>query len=198
MRNLLDAGFAHPRGLLGRLGGALMARATTERNTWTLSLLSLPPGAHVLEIGFGPGALIQALAASAPSVSVEGVDPSPVMLRQATGRNQQAIAERRVHLQLGSALPLPFADATFTTVLSANSIFFWPDPEASLREIHRVLAPAGTMALILQPIWAKTDDEVRTLGAEYAERLTTAGFQHVHVVFKSMRPKATVCVLGNA
>ena len=198
MNNLLDATFAHPRGLFGRLGGALMARATTERNAWTLSLLSLPPDAHVLEIGFGPGALIQALVEVVPQVSIEGVDPSPVMLRQATERNQRAITEWRVHLQLGSALPLPFADATFEVVLSANSIFFWPDPEASLREIHRVLAPAGRVALVLQPIWAKTDDDVRALGAEYAERLTTAGFPQVQVIFKSMRPKASVCVLGNA
>jgi hypothetical protein len=40
---ILDAAFAHPRGLLGYLGGVIMARSTGERNAWTLSLLDLRP-----------------------------------------------------------------------------------------------------------------------------------------------------------
>ena len=32
LKNILDAAFAHPQGILGRLGGLIMARSTKERN----------------------------------------------------------------------------------------------------------------------------------------------------------------------
>jgi SAM-dependent methyltransferase len=123
---ILDAAFAHPRGLLGYLGGIIMARSTSERNAWTLSLLDLQPEHHVLDVGCGPGALIQALAAHVTNGIVAGVDLSLVMLQQATRRNAEMIGTGRVQLQQGSALALPFADASFDIVLSANSVPFWP------------------------------------------------------------------------
>src|SRR5262245_44736923 len=125
MRNLLDTMFAHPTGLLGRLGGSLMAHSESGRNDWTLSLVALARDAQILEVGFGPGTLIEAMATAIPAGTIRGIDASPVMLKQATTRNQPAIQDQRVHLQLGSAATLPYADASFDVVLSANSIFFW-------------------------------------------------------------------------
>ena len=37
---ILDLAFGHPRGLLGRLGGMIMARGSAERNAWTIQQLS--------------------------------------------------------------------------------------------------------------------------------------------------------------
>ena len=102
-------------------------------------------------MGFGPGALIQALAARATEGFVAGVDLSTVMLQQASRRNAEAIREGRVRLQLGSALALPFEDASFDKALSANSLPFWPDQEAGVKEMQRVLKPGGVIAIILQP-----------------------------------------------
>jgi len=81
MMNVLDATFGHPRGLLGRLGGVIMARSTRQRNAWTVSLLDIGHDDRILEVGFGPGALIQALAARAAEGFVVGVDLSPKMLQ---------------------------------------------------------------------------------------------------------------------
>src|SRR4051812_45207744 len=130
MMNVLDATFGHPRGLLGRVGGVIMARSTSLRNEWTLSLLAIQRDDRVLEVGCGPGALIQALADRATEGLVAGVDPSPLMLRQAVQRNAEAIREGRVQLQSGSATALPLEEASFDKALSANSLPFWPDQEA--------------------------------------------------------------------
>ena len=40
---ILDAMFAHPRGLPGRLGGMIMARSTALRNAWVVGLLDVQP-----------------------------------------------------------------------------------------------------------------------------------------------------------
>jgi len=124
---ILDAAFAHPRGLLGRLGGTIMARGSAERNISTVAQLTIHPGDHILDVGCGPGALIQALAKCTTDGLVKGIDTSPLMLEQATRRNARLIQLGRVQLQRASALALPFADATFDIAVSANSVQLWPD-----------------------------------------------------------------------
>jgi len=79
-----------------------MARSTGQRNAWTASLLDIQRDDRILEVSFGPGVLIQALAAKATEGFVAGVDLSPIMLQQAVRRNAEAIREGRVQLQLGS------------------------------------------------------------------------------------------------
>ncbi len=196
MMNVLDATFGHPRGPLGRVGGVIMARSTRLRNEWTLSLLDIRRDDRVLEVGCGPGALIQALAAKVTEGFVAGVDPSPIMLQQAARRNAEAIREGRVQLQLGSATALPFEDASFDKALSANSLPFWPDQEAGVKEMWRVLTSGGMIAIILQPRWARTESEVKQIGTGLVALLSKVGFQQVRLEFKPMKPIASVCALG--
>jgi len=193
---ILDAAFGHPRGLLGRLGGMIMARSTIQRNAWTIGLLTIHSGDHILDVGCGPGALIHALAEHTPDGLVLGIDTSPVMLQQATRRNVQLIQQGKVQLQRASALALPFADATFDIALSANSVQLWPDQLAGVTEMRRVLKRGGQIALILQPIWVKTNDEVKALGDNLQELLSSAGFHSTSCAFKQMKPIGSVCVLG--
>jgi ubiquinone/menaquinone biosynthesis C-methylase UbiE len=193
---ILDAAFGHPRGLLGRLGGMIMARSTAERNAWTIRLLTIHLGDHILDVGCGPGALIHALAEHTPDGLVAGIDTSPVMLHQASRRNAQLIQQRRVQLQRASALALPFADATFDIAISANSVQLWPDQLAGVTEMRRVLKPGGQIAIILQPIWVKTSDEVKALGDNLQELLSSAGFRSTSCAFKEMKPIGSVCIVG--
>jgi ubiquinone/menaquinone biosynthesis C-methylase UbiE len=193
---ILDAAFGHPRGLLGRLGGMIMARSTGERNAWTIAQLTIHPDDHILDVGCGPGALIHALAEYTSEGLIAGIDTSPIMLQQATRRNAQLIQQGQVQLQRASALALPFADATLDIALSANSVQLWPDQLAGVTEMRRVLKPGGQIALILQPIWVKTNDEVKALGGDLLELLSRAGFHSTSCELKEMKPIASVCARG--
>jgi ubiquinone/menaquinone biosynthesis C-methylase UbiE len=193
---ILDAAFAHPRGLLGRLGGMIMARGSGERNAWTIQQLTIHSGDHILDVGCGPGALIHALAEHTPDGLVAGIDTSPLMLEQAIRRNAQPIQRGRVQLHRASALALPFADTTFDISVSANSVQLWPDQLAGVREMCRVLKSGGQIALILQPVWVKTNEEAKVLGDTLQKLLSGAGFSSVSCVFKQMKPIGSVCVVG--
>src|SRR5271154_6138649 len=82
-------GQAHrPRGAAGRVTAWEMAHrpSNRQRSRWVVALLDVQPTEQVLEIGFGPGLAIAALA-RAGAGHVYGIDHSGVMLRQASKRN---------------------------------------------------------------------------------------------------------------
>jgi SAM-dependent methyltransferase len=131
--SLLMRTFGVPRGLLGRLGGVVLARMNRRYVAWAVGLLAPQPQDRVLEIGFGPGVGIDLLAASAYHIA--GADPSGEMLRQATKRNAAAISKGSVELCQASADRLPFPDDSFDKALAVNSMQLWPDKPAGLREL---------------------------------------------------------------
>lgn len=194
--SLRDAAFAHPRGLPGRLGAMIMGRMTGQRNQWTISLLNIQHDDHILEVGAGPGALVKAILEQFPGSFITGLDMSPLMVQIAGRRLEKRMQSGHVLLREGSALSLPFDDASFDKAVSCNSVQLWPDQFVGVKEMYRVLKPGGLIALVLQPIWAKTDDEVKQIGAELVDLLNRASFQQTRLEFKPMRPISSVCALG--
>lgn len=147
VQRVLFRTFGRPRGVLGRLGGLVMARGNRDMARRCIDLLQVQPGDAVLELGFGPGVAIELLARAGTAGRIVGLDPSQEMHRQAAARNAEAIRAGRVRLDAGSATELPYASASFDRALASNTLQLWPDPSAGLREAHRVLKPGGRMVL---------------------------------------------------
>lgn len=190
--------FANPRGPLGWVAGQLMARLSTQRSEWGLSLLDLQPDDHLLEVGFGPGMDIQRAARVVVDGMVVGVDPSATMVALASRHNAATLSAGKAQLyQVAMPGPLPFRDATFTKLFTNNSFAFWDEPEASLRELTRVLRPGGRIAIVMQPLWLrKTPAEVRPYGALLVQGLRDAGFSRVRLEMQTMKPVDAVCAVG--
>ena len=182
---LLMQMFGRPKGLLGRLGGIILARTKRDFTQWVIPLLKVQPDSKVLEVGFGPGVAIQILATIASTGSVAGVDYSQEMVEQATTRNAKAIAAGIVQLHYGSVEKLPFADDTFDKTLAINSMQVWPDEMAGLREIRRVMAGGGKIALAFTSAAGQSSTGL-------TELLTAAGFIDAHLV----KTEQGFCVLA--
>lgn len=163
--------FGRPQGILGRLGGIIMAHSNQK---WVIDLLDVQPHDRVLEVGFGPGVGIQLLAEAASAGYVAGVDQSAEMVKQATARNVKAIERGRVDLLHGSVERLPFEDHTFDKALAVNSMQIWPDAVAGLREIGRVMKIGGRIALGFTP-------HARQSRTGLTGMLTAAGFAEVRL-----------------
>lgn len=183
--------FAKPEeNALGWLAGWLMARKNRDRSERFLQRLAAREGESILEVGFGPGVdLVRVRRAVGPSGRVAGVDASAEMLRQAGSR----AVEHRADIRLGSAETLPWEGASFDAVLSINSIAFWPDPQAGVVEIHRVLRPGGRVLVAMQPMW-RGATEADSRG--WAERLRTmaaaVGFEILEAATSApLRPTPT-------
>lgn len=119
------------------------------------------PAQHssVLDVGSGPGFLCFILAERNTTVSITGIDYSRTEVRNALKRLGKR-GLRNCDFRVGNAMDLPFPDSSFDTVISFASIKHWPDKVRGLREIRRVLAPAGT-ALVLEANRECTDDEFK-------------------------------------
>jgi len=143
--------FGRPRGVLGRVGGIIMAKTNEACGIWVTDLLQVGPQDSVLEVGFGPGVIIQRLSRLASAGHITGIDPSREMVEQARARNAIAIKEGRVELHCGSVGGLPFDDNTFDKALAINSMQVWPDTIAGLREIRRVMKSGGRVAVGFTP-----------------------------------------------
>ncbi len=199
LRSRVVSQFGHPSGALGALAGVVMARrdSNRRRNAWTVQLLDVQPGDHVLEIGYGPGLSIRHAAELAPHGRVVGIDHSQVMQRQARRRNRQAAASGRVQLLCGNVADLTGRPAEFHKALAVNVFMFWPDPVTVLRQVAEVMLPRARIALTLQPRGrGVTNQHTRTAGERMAAALQDAGFTDVEVRTLPLEPVDAACALG--
>lgn len=100
---------------------------------------SLPlSGLRILEIGCGPGFMLEQLNSCQPELLV-GVDQSFAMLRRALQNGKSSNA----FLVQADACELPFSESSFDLVFSRGSIFFWKDLERALTLIKKCLKSSG-------------------------------------------------------
>jgi ubiquinone/menaquinone biosynthesis C-methylase UbiE len=93
------------------------------------------PGGDLLEVGCGTGLLLERLAKL--SKSARGIDLSEGMLERAR--------ERGLDVRHGSALDLPYADASFDVTCSFKVLAHVDPIERALSEMIRVTRPGGVV-----------------------------------------------------
>ncbi len=105
------------------------------------------PGAGqvVLDVASGTAGVALQIAART-GASVVGLDLTEPMLRQ--GQRNVAAADRaaRIGLVVGNAEQPPFPDAAFDALTFTYLLRYVTDPQATLRELARLVRPGGTMA----------------------------------------------------
>lgn len=107
--------------------------------------LSPAGGQRVLEVGSGTGNLALRLAAAGATVT--GIDPAPAMVSRAIAKAAHRGTTPPPRFLVAEAERLPFGDRSFDASATSVSAHHWDEPLAGLREIHRVLAPGGRLAL---------------------------------------------------
>lgn len=128
------------------------------------------PRAHgeVLELGCGGGINLDHYDRSRVT-RLSGIDPSPQLLEGARAAARARGME--VDFRPGYAETLPFAAASFDTVLTTFTLCSVQDPDAVLAEMRRVLKPGGVILFLehgaapdsgparwqqrIEPVWKK-------------------------------------------
>ena len=113
---------------------------------WGLEAAEIRPCDKVLDVGCGGGRAIARILARTRR-EVAGVDHSPEAVETTRRLNRSAIASGRLRVLEGSVDHLPFRDGFFDVVTAFETTYFWPDLQAGLIEIRRVLSPGGRLVI---------------------------------------------------
>jgi ubiquinone/menaquinone biosynthesis C-methylase UbiE len=110
--------------------------------------LELQPGAVAADLGFGGGVgLALLLERVGPNGGVYGVDYSPTMVSQASGRFKRDLASGRLHLHIGSITQLPLEDGSLQGAITINTIYFITELDRAFSELARTLARSGRVVV---------------------------------------------------
>ncbi len=192
-----------PSGLIGRfLMSSVFKTVNKDLNSFVLESLALQPDHYVLEIGFGPGKLINSMAEITTQGYIEGIDFSDVMLSEAAKNNKKHIAANKVRIQKGDCKKLNFPNKSFDRICAVNTIYFWHPPNLYLTEIFRVLKSGGRLVLGMRD---KTQMSTISLDKnifstytlnEVVELLSNTGFSNIRILEKRGVPFTSYCVVG--
>lgn len=148
--------------------------------------LALEPGSRLLDVGCGIGGPARTLAART-GAHVTGIDLTPDYVATATQLSRLVGLDGRTSFEVGSALDLPFAAASFDAATMLHVGMNVADKGALAAELARVVRPGGTVVVydvmrvaegpITYPVpWAAEEATSFVASpATYVEALTAAG-----------------------
>ncbi|AOZ90355.1 SAM-dependent methyltransferase [Bacillus xiamenensis] len=151
--------------------------------------MNLKPDDHILDTGCGTGQTAAYLGHL--GYQVKAIDTHPLMIKKANLRF--AREKLPLHALQASIEQLPFADASFSLVIS-ESVLSFTHLQSALAEIKRVLAPGGQLianeAVLKAPLTPKEQAAVREFYgfhslfslSEWKEQLTLAGFRDIRIL----------------
>jgi SAM-dependent methyltransferase len=105
--------------------------------------LAPSPGDRWLDLACGTGAVAEL--AAGRGAGVVGVDLAPALIETAEQRAEERGLE--IDYRVGDCERLELDDASFDKVSSTCGVMFSPDHEATARELGRIVAPGGRIAL---------------------------------------------------
>jgi len=103
---------------------------------------------QILDVATGTADLALALADGVPGSNVVGVDISAGMLDVGRQKVRARRKDDRVRLDLGDGEQLPYGNGEFGAVTVAFGVRNFENLEKGLSDMHRVLQPGGTLAVL--------------------------------------------------
>ena len=132
-------------------------RVHTQRFREALKRLELRPGMRVLNVWSRIGDGVPWLREECPGIELVNAELSMEMLRCSRRLNPG-----EAHVQT-SLHELPFADDSFDTVMSLETLEHVPDPLLFLEELRRVLVGGGRLVMSLPPSFAEWTSVLNSL-----------------------------------
>lgn len=133
----------HPSGLLGRLVSKGLNRG--NRRVIERAVQALPSGRNgvLADVGFGGGLGLRLLLDRPDAVTVQGVEVSTEMIKQARSAFATDIAAGRLRLHHGSLTSLPLANSSLDGIITVNTVYFVDDVDQAFSELARTLTSEG-------------------------------------------------------
>lgn len=194
-----------PGNPVGDTGAAMLIRMNEHHKplrTWGFSFIDWYPGMEILDIGCGGGAAMHEMLTLSEGSIVKGIDHSDKSISLSKVLNADAVKYERCRVEKADVHNMPFIDDEFDLVTAIETMYFWNDPLAAMREIRRVLKNGGLFTVMAEACnhdtWAEDRDKFSTPFIVYtAEEITDfmhkAGFTEVKAEHGE---DENICVIG--
>ena len=137
--------------LPGRFGSWLNSYLNGPTYRLIAAELDLTPEDDLLDVACGWGEFLLMHAHQAHRVC--GIDVSEEKVALSRQRLAARIAAQSAEIVQGEAAVLPWGEATFSPATCMDAFPFFPDPEAVMSEVFRVLRPGGRMLMQIGMRW---------------------------------------------
>lgn len=136
-----------PDGEMGIKTAEKMAVNNAYMTESSIDFLELEDNDVVLEIGPGNASHLNDLFSKAKGLKYVGLDISKTMLDEAQKINEGFVKKEVASFAETDGLKIAFPDNFFNKVFTVNTIYFWNDPDAYLKEIRRAMKSGGLFCL---------------------------------------------------
>jgi ubiquinone/menaquinone biosynthesis C-methylase UbiE len=182
--------FELPRGFAGRVILTLMNLGHKSIYDNVAKVLKLQPEDDLLEIACGNGYFLKKYALHVHNIA--GLDLSELCIKMATKKNKNRVKAGTAKFMCGEATKLPWKENMFSVTTSMASFMMFPKPVDSLKEMYRVLHPAGRVVVCIE--WNAEDEkdhskDIKKYGMHlYTENdvrnmLKEAGFSDIGITY---------------
>ena len=192
-----------PEGFLGKCMVASMNHAHAALADWGLGYLPKTGPVRIAELGCGGGRNIRALLRKYPAATVTALDYSEISVEKARNNNQEELQVGRCRVIQGDVSHLPLEDGVFDLATAFETVYFWPGPTESFREVYRTLRPGGVFLIVNEvdgenprdSRWLSVMDGMKIFNrSQFVTFLTEAGFSKV--IVKRDAKRHWLCVLA--
>lgn len=200
-------GFSAPVAPEGSAGW-LRRGGSRQLNGWIIDQLRLQPYQHVLEIGIGPGRLLEEAAGVLRIGFLAGMEPSVSLYQQAYRRNRRFIARQLVQLHLGELADLPYPPHYFHSVYSHAAISSGKDSYSDaaispgkdrvveLLRLARLLRSGGRLVLVFRVAADRGGASTRQLAQGIHQDYIAAGLQSIQIEYREQPFGTALAAIG--
>lgn len=192
-----------PKGLLGKWMVNSMNHFHASVADWGMRHLPKTDLNEIAELGCGGGRNVRELLQRYPSAKVTALDYSEISVEKTKQFNRKDMKKGRCRVIQGNVSQLPFDNEQFDLVTAFETVYFWPGPTKSFREVYRILKPGGTFLIVNESDgmnshddrWLSAIDGLRIFNkAQLTAFLTDVGFSKITVDHDSKKHR--ICLLA--
>ena len=137
-----------PQGIMGKMMVNSMNEGHANVSDWGMSKLPSKTYQSIADLGCGGGRNVHELLKKNPQATITAVDYSDVSVNKTTKLNADAISKGRLVVLQADVSNLSLPSSAYDLVTAFETIYFWPGPVQSFKEVYRILKPNSYFLIV--------------------------------------------------